>query len=287
VNSKMKTLAAENSKMKEEIDNQRSRIEKIEKKNWDSNTDRNLNAIIYGIEGEYYNTVLEQIITILRGIDIDISKYCVKNIFKIGKKRWNEEGPIRVTFLSNVLRNDVMKNKFKLKNHHVGITIREDLSNEDRETRKLLSKFSLEAKNKGKKVYMRNNKLIIEGKAWTLEDLQNNPENDLQNEEELEMEEDAADIENLSKVDVSNQGKNSRKRTLTGSPSNAQDILRTPKLKKGKPEKKVNDGSQKSIRDMWTKTTASGMQTPPPLPLPPPQPTSSQNKTIGNNGTNQ
>lgn len=274
VNLKMEAISTENEKIREELLVQKSRMDKIEETRNEGIIDRNLNIIIYGLRGEYYNVVLAHIINILNGIGVEVSKYCVKSMYKIGKKRWNEDGPIRVTFISNVLRNDIMKNKYKLKNHLEGIKIREDLSEEDRESRKLLAKFSLEAKNKGKKVYMRGSKLIIQGKAWSLQELQNQPSNDNPGHEEEESmycsdTNESQTKENMVMQVVDRESINSRKRTLQISPLSSENVIGTP-IKKGKGEKKLNKGFQKSITDMWSSVGISGNRTPPPLPLPPP-----------------
>lgn len=166
--NKMSTLENENKKIKEKIQHHEDKLTSMESK--EKTTEKHLSFLVYGLKGDYYGTVLEDIIKILRDIDIDVSKYCIKYIYKIGKKKWNQEGPIKVTVTSNILRNEIMKKKFKLKGRE--IQIREDLTKEERKTREKLAKFSIEAKNNGKKVYMKDDKLVIEGKIWSLENLE-------------------------------------------------------------------------------------------------------------------
>uniref|UniRef100_A0A8D8W272 Endonuclease-reverse transcriptase n=1 Tax=Cacopsylla melanoneura TaxID=428564 RepID=A0A8D8W272_9HEMI len=138
------------------------------------NKEKQSNIIIHGInEGNYMNTQ-RKIMEIMAEMDIKISKYCITNMVKMNKKetdKWNGEGPVKVSLISIFLKQDILRNRYKLKTN--GITIKEDLSEETRETRKKLSVFSKKAKDAELKVHMRNDKLVINGKSWTLEQLQN------------------------------------------------------------------------------------------------------------------
>lgn len=285
VNNKMDMLAKENEALKAEMSQQKLRLDDLEKKRSEINTERNMNIILYGVRGEYYSTVLMKIITILQGIDINLSKYCIKGMLKIGKKRWNEEGPIRVTFISHILRNDVLRNKFKLKNKNSGIMIREDLSEQDRETRKLLSKFSLDAKEKGQKVHMRNNKLVIEGKMWTLEELEKHNSND----DEFEIMDgensDGMDTQEINNPQMLENDKGKGKRLFSGSPPYTQEKIHTPIAKKGKQDKKMGESSQQTIRDMWRTAANSAQKNPPPMPMPPLISSATPKQSISQNDT--
>lgn len=260
INSKVENLSRENKELSTAVEKQNERLDILEKK--DLSGDRRLNIIINGIIDQYYQGILIKIITTLKEIDVDITKYCIKGLFKIGKKKWSEDGPIRVTFISSILRNDVLKNKHKLKSNPNNIFIREDLSENDREVRKKLSRYSLDAKNKGKKVFMRNDKLVIDGKTWSLEELEEFYNDGTQNKNESGNEERGSQnqmegiIENTqggNEADLHANADNPRKRGLSISPTNPYDKNSASQLptKKGKPDKNDKPKSQRSLQEMW------------------------------------
>lgn len=250
INAKVETLGSDNKEIKTTLQEQNERIEALEKK--DKGIDRSLNIIIYGIKDETYPGILNQIIALLKGIDVDITKYCIKAIFKIGRKKWNEDGPVRVSFISSILRTDVMRNKHKLKNNQNNVTIREDLSEKDRDVRNKLSTYSQYAKNKGKKVFMRYDKLVIDGKPWSLEELQeldSHGNQDIQTESEgITMESDASTSNNDQQNNT-----NPRKRGHPVSPFGPTVYRQTmpPSSKKVKIPKVPKDNNQQSLQDMW------------------------------------
>lgn len=152
--------------VKEEQQKQASSIEILQKEA--SNTD----IIIYGLKQENYPDTVSKILSILETVGITITKYCIRNIRKLGKGNWNET-PVLVSLSSGLLKSDIMKKKKDIsENYQEEISIREALTKEVRERRKLLKEFSDQAKANNIKTYMRQDKLMIEGKAWTLEDLQ-------------------------------------------------------------------------------------------------------------------
>lgn len=253
MNNKVETLHAENQELKETLEKQNNRIETLESK--DKGIDRSVNIVIYGVKDQYYHGVLNKIIQTVRGIEVDITKYCVKGIFKIGRKKWNEDGPVRVSFISNILRNDIMRNKHKLKNNQNGIYIREDLSESDRNTRSKLLTYSLEAKTQGKKVFMKNDKLVIDGKTWSLqelEELSNRNEND-------GMDIDKGEPSNSATKDTGNTPGNPRKRGAPLSPFGPsvykESINQSAKKGKTDKTKKQVDNGQQKLQELWMKQT--------------------------------
>uniref|UniRef100_A0A8D8QKT1 Uncharacterized protein n=1 Tax=Cacopsylla melanoneura TaxID=428564 RepID=A0A8D8QKT1_9HEMI len=164
-------LSKENEATKEKVNTHETRIESLEKQNKSKESmERNGNIIMYGIKEENYGNARSKVVEILKFLDPEINRFCVKGMFKLGKGGWNAEGPIKVILISPMVKNDIMRLKHKLKVSEIRIT--EDLSPEARETRKSLAQYSLAEKDKGNKVFMRGETLVINGKAWTLEQLE-------------------------------------------------------------------------------------------------------------------
>ncbi|KAI5699895.1 hypothetical protein M8J75_010776 [Diaphorina citri] len=136
------------------------------------NNERNKNLIIHGIKEKSYHETLKKIMETLTLMEINIPKYCISNIVKLGKKKWDEEGPILMSLISTLLKQDILRNRIKLNEKNTNISIKEDMSSETRETRKKLAKFSLKAKQEDMKVQMRGDKLMVNGKKWTLKELE-------------------------------------------------------------------------------------------------------------------
>ncbi|KAL1460186.1 hypothetical protein WDU94_012122 [Cyamophila willieti] len=128
------------------------------------------NIIIFGVKENTYRDTVKKILKIFEDIDVKISKYCITNLTKFGKL-WNEEGPLKVTLVSNILKMDILKNRSRLKASGSTIQIKEDLSKETRQSREKLMPFSAKVVEEGLKCFMRGDKLVINGKPWTFQEL--------------------------------------------------------------------------------------------------------------------
>lgn len=165
VKQKVLILEAENNTLKE-------RLQTIER------TLRKNNVVFYGIEeieNETFEHLAYQIKNLLKeklAVDPPIIEFT--NIFRLGKAS-NKKRPILVKLLSYETKINILKNKTKLKG--TGIFISEDLSKENREERNILVKNLKEARGKNKQASIRGNRIIIEGEAYTSEELQNNQNN--------------------------------------------------------------------------------------------------------------
>lgn len=91
-------------------------------------------------------------------LELNITKYDIKRIQIINSQ--SEESSVKTTFISNILRNEILKIK--------------DLPKDVRETRQGLFKHLLHYKSQGSRVLMKYHKLLIDVKLHTLETLEKN-----------------------------------------------------------------------------------------------------------------
>lgn len=112
--------------------NNEERLNKLEFR--DQADEKTASIIAFGIQGQYLTEVMNKIMNVVKEIGIDMNKYHIKRIFKLGKKNWNEEGPVKIVLNSNILRKDILRNKHKIRSNNQ-IKFKEDLSKEEKETR--------------------------------------------------------------------------------------------------------------------------------------------------------
>lgn len=134
----------------------------------EENNSRKKNIVIFGLDTEKIIDMNNTVLEILHYITTDLRPYDITEIRKMNYK--NKNGPILVKLNSILLKRDIMKNKFRLMNSEVFkmIKIKDDMPKAIRDIRKELFPFM---KALGKKSSMRYDKLLIEGKLYTLEDL--------------------------------------------------------------------------------------------------------------------
>lgn len=129
---------------------------------------RKKNIIIFGLERENVIEMNNTVLKILYYITPDLRPYDIMEIIKMNYK--NKNGPVLVKLNSLFLKRDIMKNKFRLMNSEEfkTIKIKEDMPKAVREVRKELFPF---LKAMGKNASLRYDKLLIDGKLYTLDDL--------------------------------------------------------------------------------------------------------------------
>lgn len=152
--------------VKEEQVKQGQQIEELKKE------DRYSNLVFYGLKQANYMNSLSKVIEILDKIGIQGSKYFIRNIRKLGKGNWDET-PLLISFTSGSLKVDIMRKRSVIRENFEGVVVKEDLPKETRETRNQLKTFSKLAFDHKLKVQMKEDKLVINKKPWTLEELQN------------------------------------------------------------------------------------------------------------------
>lgn len=119
------------------------------------NKERQNNIIVHGIKEINYRNTLNKIVKILGEMEIKISKYCITNIRKLSKKegdKWRDDGPVLVSLVFAILKQDIMRSKKKIKEEN--IMIKDDLSEETRQCRKSLSIYSKKAKDAEQKLQL-------------------------------------------------------------------------------------------------------------------------------------
>lgn len=120
------------------------------------------NIVIFDLEEKGSSTpeLLKQIQRKLKvDLDITLEDNSVNKIFRIGSlnKEQNKPRPVLISFVNNWVKNDILKNKKKLKE----LYITEDYSKEVLEKRKSLIGKLIEERKKGKIAYLKYDKLII------------------------------------------------------------------------------------------------------------------------------
>lgn len=160
------SLVEEVNTIKKEQTNQNAQFEKLKEK------ERDFNLIFHGIKKPNYRESLDEIIQILEESGLTGSKYLIKGIVKLGSGNWGDK-PIMVSLTSSIFKIDILKNRKCIEEQFEGVKIKEDHSEEIRKVRKELSVYSKLAVDNKIKVHMKKDKLIIHGKAWTLNALEN------------------------------------------------------------------------------------------------------------------
>ncbi|KAJ8962756.1 hypothetical protein NQ318_001154 [Aromia moschata] len=101
-------------------------------------------------------------------IDINLNISDFNNVYPLGKQ---ENSPLKIEFLSYLKKTTVLKNAKKLKGKKLSIA--NDLTQKQRIENKLLRKHLYLAKeDKNKNCYIKNNKLYVNGEAYSTEQLQ-------------------------------------------------------------------------------------------------------------------
>lgn len=232
-------ITKDNETTKSTVKVHEERLVNIEKKNnTQDSIERNSNIIIYGVQENNYGEVLRKIIEILKELVPETTKYHIKGLIKLSKGGWNTNGPIKVNLISNILKNDIMRSKHKLQGRELRIA--EDLSIENREIRKKLAPYSLAEKNKGNKVFMRKDTLVINGRTWTL--------NELQNKDTDVMETATQEQETILQQNQGNTENKGLKRSHSSivSPANTVNTI-----KKNKTTTKQDNSNQRNLNEMW------------------------------------
>lgn len=173
----------ENKEIKEKVRRAEQKIEEQERRIQTLEREiRKKNIIIYGVKEEENETEQirkEKIKEVLKKIEIpiDISKE-IQQIYRMGKQEviGGKSRPILVELTTEKKRADIFKDSKKLKG--TDIWIAEDYSKMVQEIRKSLIPFLKDARNNGCKAIIRYDKLIVNGKMYSPEDLIQKTEED-------------------------------------------------------------------------------------------------------------
>lgn len=133
---------------------------------------RTKNVIVFGIVRKNNPDIADLFTKLCNSIEINIRKYDIKRIQIINSQ--SGESPVKITLISSILRNDILRNKRKLSEipDYKNIKIKEDLPKDVREKRGSLFKYLVQHKSQGSRVLLKYDKLLIDGKLHTLEELE-------------------------------------------------------------------------------------------------------------------
>lgn len=130
---------------------------------------RKNNIIIFGLEINADEDLLQKTLkTLNRYLETDLTANDVNDIRRVGK---SQQRPVVLEFVSHLRKKSLFKNVKNLKG--TGIGIANDLCKEDRERNQVLVKHLRIARAKDSKANIRGDKLYIQGKPYTAEELQN------------------------------------------------------------------------------------------------------------------
>lgn len=157
IDTKFANLELKYNSLEKTVEEQGRRIQQLER------ITRKKNLIFFGIEENErgYNDLQEIILVIInQTMKIKCNKENIEEVRRIGKKQ--DDGKIRptvVTLNTVGFKIDLLKNKKTLNNSPY--YIKEDFPPEILEERKKLTTQLLEERNKGKKAFLKYNKLIV------------------------------------------------------------------------------------------------------------------------------
>ncbi|KAL3275399.1 hypothetical protein HHI36_020163 [Cryptolaemus montrouzieri] len=126
------------------------------------------NIVIFGL-----NKALEEISIDSNGeslkslVGVNVVETDIADIYPLGE---NTNCPKKVEFLSYSTKNEILSRRSKLKGTNVVIS--NDLTHQQRKENGILGKHMKNAGTNGKQVYIKGNRLVVENKVYTIEDLE-------------------------------------------------------------------------------------------------------------------
>lgn len=124
----------------------------------------------------------------LNVLEVHVDSESIGDIYQIGKTK-----TVILELNSFKKKTELLKNGNKLKGS--GVFISPDLTREDRLLHKALYHHLKEARSRGKNPQIRGNKLIVDGRAYTLEELEVTRANGTEGSTDCQHEEDNAALE--------------------------------------------------------------------------------------------
>lgn len=152
LNGKVNKLEKENTQLKSKIE----LLERGLKKN---------NILIYGLKLDTNSTsdiICKKIEELL---EISISKNDINNYYVVNAPK----SPIKIELISHLKKKEIFKNCRKLKGTNISVT--NDLTYKQRQDHKILTQYLKEARENKQKSYIRGNKLYIDKKQFTVDEL--------------------------------------------------------------------------------------------------------------------
>lgn len=161
LNEKIKQLENENKELKNNIE----RLERKSKEN---------GIMIFGLKKNEEVISLDSTLNELKNLlGVSVSEKDINNFISFKNSRNN---PVKIDFVSNLKKREIIRNCRKLKDTQISIV--HDQTFEQRKENKVL-RYHLEKarKNSSVKSYIKGNKLYIDGTVYTTETLPESPDN--------------------------------------------------------------------------------------------------------------
>lgn len=158
---KIQELTGRILEIEEENSYLRNRVERLERET------RKNNIVIFGLNKEpkdiNLNSVCQEISQLVEE-KTEISD--IANFYCLGR---NKNCPVKVEFLSTIKKNSILNKTKKIRNSEIAIV--QDLTLKQRQDRKFLRKHVEKHRKAGRETYIRGDKLIVNNKIFTIEDL--------------------------------------------------------------------------------------------------------------------
>lgn len=164
----MENLKSENNELKIQLKEQQHRISVLERETLKRK------VIVFGLkeEEEENEAKLERKVKqLITSLGIELNEQDIQETRRLGREGKGKERPTQVEVATTKLRNKIMREKKKLKEISSDIWIEEAMSKAVVEQRRELVWYMKEEKMKGNKASIKYNKLIINGKVYTMEEI--------------------------------------------------------------------------------------------------------------------
>lgn len=171
INVKYKDLENKNKELAQKLEVQGNKMEKLEKQL------KRKNIVMFGIEETENNyNELEEIIvqTIKEKLQVSLTMQDIEFVRRIGRKN-NNNRPVNIGLTTMRKKTDILASRRNLRG--TNLRIDQDLTESELTQRRNLKKYAIMLKEMGYDVYLRNNKIFLEKKPYTLseiEELENN-----------------------------------------------------------------------------------------------------------------
>lgn len=129
--------------------------------------------ILYGLSENYWesnNATYDRVINAFYEIlNVDLTGY-IEEIVRLGKR--GKKRPIRIELISKRMTNYLLSCGIFFKN--TGLAVSEYLNEQGLKEKRILKEAMISARRNGQRAVFRNNKLVIDGRVTTVEDLREN-----------------------------------------------------------------------------------------------------------------
>jgi hypothetical protein len=138
------------------------------------NRGRRQNLVLFGIpedRDENWDSVEEKVRRVISDrLGINLSNQCIQRCHRLGRKYEGKARAVICYFWSFKTKEKILRNKSKLRG--TGIYIEEDFSHKVRSERQKLQPYLVEARNRGSFAYLQYKYLYIDGRRFTLSQLE-------------------------------------------------------------------------------------------------------------------